>query len=702
MPAIKPGIFAWCSPLLFVCGLAAQPALPKDEQIIVTATRHPLAITATPAAVDVVDAEKLRTMLPTVDLSEFLSRVPGLHIQNRQNYAQDTQISARGFGARATFGIRGIKIFVDDIPVTLPDGQAQGAIIPLAVVGKMEVLRGPWAVAYGNAAGGVIAAETVRPSPMLSARMLRGAHGLRVDSVLAAAAGGSFSHQRLVTEGFRAHSRSLREHSYLRLDTSFASSAQLRLTANVIEQPNSQDPLGLTRQQVEQNPRQAGSNAALFDTRKSISHRQFGAVWSNDFADIHAKVIAYTGERHVTQFLATPVVAQAAPASAGGVIDLSRDFGGVGVRLARQGAVAWSVGVDWDAATDTRRGYKNFVRTGTQVQTGVRGNVRRDESNTQRGVDVFGQASVALGGDWHNWHTHLGARHSRLNFAVRDHYIRAGNGDDSGGRAFAAFSPAVGLVRMQNEAGVKSSVYLSAAQGFETPTAAEMAYRQDQASGLNLDLQASRNRQLEIGWRRQAATCHASLSAFFIQSQNEIVPSVVQAGRSSFQNAAGTERRGVEASLVWRAHSQWEATLAWTWMRAVVADAYTAGGTRTIAAGAMLPAVPRHNLFAEVAWRRNLPGLSATMTLQARSTLPADDANTAFAAGYAMLAAALNYRHVAMLGTQPVELDGFVRMDNLLDQKYIGSVIANEANQRYFEPSPGHHVMLGLSARWRF
>ena len=122
MPAIKPGIFAWCSPLLFVCGLAAQPALPKDEQIIVTATRHPLAITATPAAVDVVDAEKLRTMLPTVDLSEFLSRVPGLHIQNRQNYAQDTQISARGFGARATFGIRGIKIFVDDIPVTLPDG----------------------------------------------------------------------------------------------------------------------------------------------------------------------------------------------------------------------------------------------------------------------------------------------------------------------------------------------------------------------------------------------------------------------------------------------------------------------------------------------------------------------------------------------------------------------------------------------------
>ncbi len=697
----------------------AQNNNAADAEIVVTATRQPLSILAVPAALDVVNAEKLRTTLPAVDISEFLSRVPGLNIQNRQNYAQDTQISTRGFGARATFGIRGIKLFVDDIPVTIPDGQAQGALIPLDAMTRLEVLRGPWAVGYGNAAGGVIAASTSstinQTTTNIVARSLRGADGLSVDSMVAimppitgwfdavGRVGGLFSHQQFATDGFRDHSKTIRDHSYLRVDSSLTPTATLMLTANIIDQPESQDPLGITRQQLDQNPRQAGTNAELFNSRKSIQHRQFGGVFADNLADMSAKIIVYGGSRSITQYLTTPVTAQAAVTSAGGVIVLDRDFSGVGLRLAQQRSpINWSVGVDVDRAVDARRGYENFVRDGSQLRLGVIGNKRRDETNIQQGVDIYGQLSAPISG---SWRAHVGARQSQLKFLVRDHFVRPGNGDDSGNAKFAAFSPAVGVVRTLDGDNTRASIYLNLGRGFETPTASEMAYRQDQASGLNLDLIPSRNYQFEMGHRHQVANFSSSVTAFLIQSRNEIVQSSVSAGRSNFQNAARTSRYGVETSISWRPSAAWETTFAWTSMRASVVTGYVAGagaGVRDVAAGSLLPAAPRQNLFAELAWRRNLPGWSAVLALQARSRMAVDDINSAFAAGYTTLAASINFRHTLMVGTQPFELDTFVRIDNVFDHAYVGSVITNEANQRYYEPSPGRRGLLGLNVRWRF
>ncbi len=693
-----------------VSPLFAQSAAAAEQEIVVTVTRQPSAISLTPAAVDVVNVERVRSALPAVDVSEFLSRLPGLNIQNRQNYAQDTQISSRGFGARATFGIRGIKIFVDDIPVSIPDGQAQGAVIPLAAINRIEVLRGPWAVAYGNAAGGVISATTsiVASGSVVEARAIGGADGQRVNSLFFAApdSGGLLSYQRFSTSGFRDHSASVREHSYLRFDAALSPSVTLTLSANVIDQPESQDALGLTRQQLAQNPRQAGTNAELFNTRKSIHHRQFGGVVSAVATGISIKAIAYAGERDVTQFLATPVAAQGSPTSAGGVVDLERRFWGAGLRLAQQrGSIAWSLGVDVDHADDARRGFENYLQDSNRLVLGVRGNLRRDESNIQRSADVFGQLSAQISP---TWHFHFGARQSHLDFSVVDRYVRAGNGDDSGGRRFAAFSPALALVKSLNEQGrkdVQASMYLSVARGFETPTAAEMAYRLDQASGLNMDLKPGRNNQIEFGYRRLVAGLSAKLAAFQITSQNEIVQASVVAGRSSFQNAAATLRRGFELSLTWRPATEWDAALAWTVTHANVSDAYLAGtGTnaRRIEAGSSMPAVPRQNFFGEIAWRRNLPGWSANLGLQARSTMPADDANTAFAAGYATLVAAVNFKQVVNSMARPIEFDTFVRAENLLDRQYVGSVITNEANQRFYEPAAGRRVMAGISARLRF
>ena len=723
-PANKRGSFSvllvltLCSNALFAAEDNARQIVERDA-VVVTATRVPATQLNVPGAVDVIRIDQLRANLPLIDAAEVLNRAPGLNIQSRQNYAQDTQISIRGFGSRATFGIRGIKLYVDDIPATIPDGQGQGAIIPFFAVNGLEVLRGPWAVGYGNAAGGVIAASTRAAvnAPALEVRRVNGSDATMVTSahVGSSASGelvnGYIAAQRLQSEGYRDHGRVRRDQAYARMDVALGNTTFLLLVGNRIDQPDTEDPLGLTRAQFDAAPRQATSVATQFNTRKSIRHQQAGAVLTSNMAGLDWKAIVYGGTRDVVQFLATPVGAQSVASSSGGVIDLQRRFQGVGLRAAQSGgSLTWTLGVDLDRADDQRQGFENFVSRAGGIELGVRGNLRRDELNTQRANDVFGML---------NWTAadrtslHLGLRRSDIRLSVDDRYVRVGNGDDSGQIRYASSSPTAGLLQRLNDT---VSVYVSASRGFETPTAAELAYRPDQSSGLNVALQSSATRQWEAGVKHISTTLSLKFAAFEIRSKNEIVQSSSSGGRATFQNAAATRRRGAELSADWKPAPHWSAYLALTGIRAEVSEAYTAGvgaAARPISAGSAMPAVPRANLFAEVVWRamgreenRQAAGLSIAADVNARSRMAADDANTTFAAGYAALGASIRYQMplaTSMLpsGTRGV-IDVGLRGDNLTDTKYAGSVIVNDANQRFFEGAPGRRGSVNVAATIRF
>ena len=343
---------------------SATQLLPQAE-IVVTATRLPTASVNAPASVDRVDVKALGVGLPLVDVSEVLNRVPGIVVQNRQNFAQDTQISARGFGARASFGIRGLKLFLDDIPASIPDGQGQGAIFPLFAISSIEVLRGPWAVPFGNAAGGVISAQSQAPVPGIKGSFALGPDRTRVSTLQAGAGTGSFSGgvaaQRFSSDGYRAHSAVLREQTYSRLDLNLDGGHRFMLTANLIRQPDTADPLGLTQTQFNADPRQAPAAAISFNTRKSIKHQQVGAVYGGGIGALTWKLVAYGGNRDIEQFLSTPVSAQVAAASAGGVVSLDREFHGVSGKLSyAQPAWTATIGVEMDNASELRRGYENM------------------------------------------------------------------------------------------------------------------------------------------------------------------------------------------------------------------------------------------------------------------------------------------------------------------------------------------------------
>ncbi len=694
----------------------APASTQADEDVVVTATRVPTGQLATPGAVDVIRLDAIRATGLLIDAAEVLNRTPGLNVGNRQNYAQDTQISIRGFGSRSTFGIRGIKLYIDDIPAGIPDGQAQGAIIPFFAVDSLEVLRGPWAVGYGNAAGGVISATTTRArsEPALEFRALSGADATTVTTIHADVSsqhndtiGGFIATQRLLSDGYRDHSRVQRDHTYARIDMSLAASTSLTLTGNRIVQPDTEDPLGLTRAQFDAAPRQVATAATQFNTRKSIRHQQGGAVLTSQVMGLEWKAILYGGTRDVVQFLSTSVASQLAATSAGGVVDFQRRFQGVGLRATNEhGQLTWTLGADFDRAEDDRRGFENFVQRTGVLELGVRGNLRRDELNTQRANDFFGVLNWVVD-DAHS--LHVGVRRSDIRIDVTDYFIRAGNPDDSGAVRYSAVTPSLGFMRRTNET---TSVYISASRGVETPTATELAYKPDQTSGLNLALQPSTTRQWEAGVKHITKAFSVKLALFDIRSQNEIVQASSIGGRATFQNAAATSRRGAEFSVDWKPNTQLSAYAALTGIRAVVDERYVAGSgsaARTVAAGSAMPAVPRANLFAEVVWHpvgRGAAGMSIAADLTARARIAADDANTAFAAGFAALGASLRYRAQSTLRWMqtgyPVEIDFAIRGDNLANVKYAGSVIVNEANLRFFESAPGRRGSVNLGGVLRF
>ncbi len=429
--------------------LAAEAQLPSQpvvdlEPVSVTAARIAMPSFAVPASIDTVQVEQDGL---GISLADSLQAVPGLLARERQNYAQDTQISIRGFGARAPFGIRGLRLYVDGIPATQPDGQGQISQLSLATADRVEVLRGPFSALYGNASGGVIqlftAAATTEPTLNLSA--FTGGYGDRRLSLVTSGHGATLGYTDFRTEGFRHHSAAQRGVLNARVDRSLWAGSTLTLLLNHLEAPAAQDPLGLTRAQFEADPQQTATAATQFDTRKDTRQTQLGAVVEQQLqAGGTLRGMAYGGQRDIQQFLAIPVAAQASPRSAGGVVDLGSHYGGGDLRWSnRRDGLQWVVGLSADTLRQHRRGFENFA----DGRTGVQGALRREEINTVTALDQYLQLDWTLSP---RWSTLAGLRHSQVRFKSQDRYQTAGNPDDSGASTYEALTPVAGLMFRQS------------------------------------------------------------------------------------------------------------------------------------------------------------------------------------------------------------------------------------------------------------
>ncbi len=684
---------------------AALPALAEDAAapvnlpaIIVSGTAQARSELDMPAAVAVVDAQTLSEGQPQLSLAESLVRVPGIAVRERNNDAQDLQIQSRGFGARSTFGVRGLQLRLDGIPVSAPDGQGASSSFLISSLDRVEILRGPLAYAYGNASGGVISAWSA-PTP--DSTQLRAQFGYGSDETwrTALSAGGALAADRLGyraevsrwrTDGNRPQSAAERTQFAGQLDGTVGSDGRLQLLVASLSQPDAQDPLGLTREQFDADSSQTDQVAIDFNTRKSLEERTLGLRYTQPLGTAsRIESVLYGTTRDVEQFLSIPASAQAAPGSGGGVVDLGRE--GFGAELRYVVALAdWtiSLGVQAQQVDEDRRGYENFV--GDSI--GVRGALRRDEDNRVSGFDQVALIEWTPSAQW----LLVGAlRHSSLDFESDDRYVAAGNPDDSGSRDYSRTTPALSAQFRYSDGG---RVYASWGQGFETPTVNELSYRSDGSSGLNFALDAARSETFELGLKQQiGARGLATLAVYDTRTEDEIVPATNSGGRTSFQNAAGgTGRRGAEASVDWVLSPQWSAYLAADYLDASFRESFTysvRGESVTVAADNRLPGVARRSLYGEFGWRRRAQdGFSALVDVRYVDDVAVDDINSDSAAAYTITGLRLIYAQPASWG----HWRAFVRGENLFDREYAGSVIVNEGNGRFFEPGSGRGVFAGL------
>jgi iron complex outermembrane receptor protein len=666
--------------------LSAAPAwlAAQEDAVVITATRVPQPSLEIPASVDRLYADEIREGRPQVNLSESLGRVPGIVVQDRGNYAQDFRVSSRGFGARAAFGVRGIRLIADGIPATMPDGQGQGATFALGSAERIEVLRGPFSSLYGNAAGGVIVVETEDPpqQPAVAGDFFFGKYGTWRAGVKLGGFNSLLDASRFETDGYRDHSAARRDHFNLKFKYGLTPDTSLTLVGNQLRQPQTQDPLGLTRAQFEQNPRQVVSQAITFNTRKTVYQEQLGATLAHRLGgSSRIQATLYGGERWVEQFLGFAGSAPPATTS-GGVIQLDRGYGGGALRFFTGEIFRLSVGAEYERMAERRKGFVN--------NNGTAGELRRDEDDTVSSTDLYAQAEWRFA---ERWRAHGGLRTSRVEFRSEDHFIVTGNPDDSGRRAYSATTPVAGIVFRPSKT---VSLYGNVGRGFETPTFVELAHQNPPASGLNFALDAARSRHAEIGAKAIFPNLARINAAWFdVETRNEIVVDTAAFGRTTFKNAGRTERRGVELATdtVWP--GPFGAQLAYTRLEAVFRDTFTTG-TTTIPAGNLLPAVPRSQIYAQLRYRQ--PQFYSYVEALRRSRVAANDANSEFADAYSVV------NLVAGLVQQGTgwRISEFVRLDNITDRNYSGSVIVNDANGRFYEPSPRRSMSGGIQASLRF
>ncbi|MDX8239421.1 TonB-dependent receptor [Acinetobacter pittii] len=668
----------------------------KLPTLHVEATRTDTTYLQTPASVFRIDAPQVDTS-SQVNLTEVVKGVPSLQLRNRENYAQDLQLSMRGFGARSTFGVRGIRLYVDGIPATMPDGQGQTSNIDLSSLDHVEVLTGPFSSLYGNSSGGTILTTTKEGQGKDSIELSYsgGSHDKsRAGLVLQGGAKDAnepsyvISSSYFDTDGYREHGGAEKVLNNAKLSWNLDDGSKINWVTNYVK-IHADDPQGLTRDQWNANPKQQVPFLKQFNVRKDIEQTQTGVTWSkpiNDKNELYA--MAYLGNRQVTQYQSIPKSTQDANVNhAGGVIDFERNYYGADFRWTGKELLpntTVSVGVALDAMDEDRKGFENFNLVNGQPSYGVKGNLRRDEDNTLWNIDPYLQAS------WQflpTWRLDTGVRYSNVHYKSEDNYLS--NGDDSGKTDYNKVLPSAAL---SWQIIPELMAYVSYAKGFETPTFTEMAYRPDGKSGFNFDLTASTSDTYETGLKSQNYLGDFTLAVFQTKTKDDIVSAGNSNGRSTFRNADKTLREGVEFAWNKKLWRDLTATASYTYLDATFdADIPALGNIAQTPSGNAIPGIAKNQAYASLAWQPS-HGLYGGVDVQYMDKVYVNDTNSDAAPSYSVTSANVGYAWV--MGDWKV--NSFARVDNLFDKNYAGSVIVNDGNGRYFEPADGRNWSAGL------
>lgn len=715
MPSMKINLLYGYIAMFMALGNTSVWAIEVDHDqpaqlptIKVEATRTDTSYMETPASIFRVDMPE-SSQSAQVNLTEIVKGVPSIQLRNRENYAQDLQLSMRGFGARSTFGVRGIRLYVDGIPATMPDGQGQTSNVDLSSLSHLEVLTGPFSSLYGNSSGGAILATTREGTGKDSIEMsyAGGSHNKnRAGLILQGGSDHQYEPSYIIsssyfdTDGFRNHSGANKVLNNAKLTWNLDDGSKINWITNYVK-INADDPQGLNRQQWQNNPRQVNDTNNTYNVRKDIDQTQTGITWSkplNDQYELYG--MAYFGNRQVTQYQSIPRSAQLNPNHAGGVIDFERNYYGADFRWTGKELLPntrFSIGVAVDKMDEDRQGYENFNIVAGEPSYGVKGTLRRDEDNSLWNIDPYLQAS------WQflpTWRLDTGVRYSNVHYKSKDHYLS--NGNDSDKTEYDKILPSAAL---SWQILPELLTYVSYAKGFETPTFTEMAYQADSSkSGFNFDLKPSTSDNYEVGLKSQNYLGDFTFALFQSKTKDDIVSAGTSNGRSTFRNADKTLREGIEFTWNKKLWRDLTATASYAYLDAtfdadvpVNLDKDGVVLAAAIPSGNVIPGIAKNQAFIGLAWQPE-QGFYAGLDTQFMDKVYVNDINSDAAASYTVASIYTGYAWKrADWG-----INGFARVDNLFDKNYAGSVIVNDANKRFFEPADGRNWSAGISINKQF
>ena len=663
------------------------PLLPTVEvRVTRESGRSPLEL---PFAVTASHPDSARPGQRHLSLDGTLMLLPGVTVANRHNPTQDPRISIRGFGARSAFGVRGVRVVRDGMPLTLPDGQTPVDYMDLESVGRVEVLRGSASALYGNAAGGVIELRTEAPPEDPFAASVRAWHGSEGLRRLVGDGGGTLqalSYQGTVahttTDGWRQHARQRTTHGHARVATTVGGTA-LSMQMLLFDMPLAENPGALTLEEMRARHDTADPSSVRKRARKEVTQSQFGLLAERPLGAGEMSVSLYGGTRSLDNPLPFAII-DIERVSYGATVRGSSPVTFLGTRHRLM------AGVDAQMLDDDRKNFANCnppAPADCPTPGEERGDVRLDQRERVSSLGVFVRDEIRLGAEWL---LSAGIRADRVRFDVRDNFFdpdAPASSDDSGERTLRAVSPMLGVLA---RVGPLNAVYANVSTSFETPTATELINKPDGSAGLNPELDPQRAVTMEIGAKGTLfTTLRYDAAVYATRVTDELISfeDAANPGRRFFRNAGRTIRRGAELSLGTTVGAV-DLGVAYQYAHFRFDD-YTDGTTDH--SGNRIPGIPRQQLQASATLRHR--SLWATVEAEAAGSVAVNDANTVSSMGHEVM-------HVRAGGGAIFGkpwLSPVVGVQNLFDRRYVGAVSANAANARYYEPAPGRTWFAGLT-----
>ncbi|NOS96772.1 MAG: TonB-dependent receptor [Methylotenera sp.] len=692
--------------------------------VVVTATRVEQNSFDLPVSIDVVDGETIHDSQQQVNLSEVAARIPGIVVNNRFNGSQDLSISTRGFGARSQFGVRGVRLYADGIPLSMPDGQGQTGTFNLDTAKQIEFMRGPFSALYGNSSGGVVQTLTRdgAKEPTISGGILFGSYNTRRESLTAEGENGGVNYilnaAHYETDGYRDHSKASRDTFHTKLSYKPSDATKITLLATYLDQPDSQDPSGLTPTQYKQGRKQPNSiDAITHDARSIKTQKQAGLVLDHAFSEQQSiRLMGYYGVRDNLQFqtLNGSCKSNCSLPTTDDIffkraVAIDRKFGGVDARWSYKDTLAnrpfsLVAGLNYESMEDDRRTFNaDFGQLVSKLPT-------RSEIQDVHNFDQFLQATLE---PTDRLLFVAGLRHTKIKFNVNDKMpvtTTPADPDGSGSLEYSNTSPVAGITFKVTPT---FNLYANYGRGFETPTFIEMTYvgNPNTGAGPNLSLKPSKSKNYEIGAKAFIAdNTRVNLALFKVDTEKEIVTDLGQGTTASFKNAGDTERKGLELSLESALPNNFGLYAAYTLMSAEFKDTFCSGSScpasGTVTSGNKIPGTYTSNAYAEISWKNPAIGFSTALEgVYFSDTYAYDINNKAETTGLKLPYKADSYAVFNLRGgfTQHLgnwKLNEFARIDNLTDREYVGSVKVNTSGT--FEPVATRNWTLGLNASYKF